>query len=167
MQFINSSVLKKLKFKTNFKAKAIKRNCSSKSNFKHFYLVSEKNMYCNMKVNNSQIIFTGNQPTEIMTTHTEKLVNKNRCKKPCDNLESCPCIKQAENNIYKQRRMQRRIRIDNNILKDENEKLDNKNRKLEKAYEKIMADIQTGRYLLRRLRLFRKTEAADILRDSK
>ena len=120
-----------------------------------------------MKVNNSQILFTGNKTTETMTTHTEILVNKNGCTKACGNLESCPCIKQAENNSYKQKRMQRRIRIDNGILKDANEKLDDKNRKLEKDYGKLLEEIQRGQHLLRRLRLFRKTEAADILRDSK
>ena len=80
-----------------------------------------------MKVSNFQTILATANKTSITTTHNETLVKQNICKAKCDSLNNCPCVKKAENDINKQRRMRNRIEVDNNILQRENMRLDEQN----------------------------------------
>ena len=118
-----------------------------------------------MEVSNFQTILATANKTSITTTHNEILVEQNICKTNCDSLNNCPCVKKAEYDITKQRRVRNRVEVDNNILSRENTRLDEQNGRLESAYGKIMDDIQNAKELLTRLRHFRKQEAAkDLIR---
>ena len=96
---------------------------------------------------------TGDKQTNTSTDPMGKIVDKQKCVKPCDNLDSCRCIQHAHNSIYKYRRMQRTLRIEQIILKRQKKQLDDQNKQLDRHHEEIMTNIQTAACILRKIRL--------------
>ena len=101
---------------------------------------------------------TGDKQTNILSDPKGNIVDKRKCIKPCDNLDSCRCIQHAHNSIYKYRRMQRTLRIEQIVLKQQNKQLDDQNKRLNRQHEEIMTNIQTAACILRKIRLTLRRE---------